>query len=239
MSIWEAKLEFLAVKSSTVVDNLEFTSINLDTSCCRLTTILVSEAIEAGNVRQPGHTHHTISFPEAVPSLMQASWCQVNHMQHRIILPVPDLPCLHCGIQCRVGSGDGLVASWASTSLSSPSAAAAASVGAGGMGCSTVLSAPGGAESGSVDWAASVEVKSAAADFIERVLRCSSFAKPDSRFSSQEEHNMSSHWRGFTDGHRRLHVIQTGILRLHRVQRVNQSRSINVCHTFLQTWTGD
>ena len=244
-SIWETKVEFLAFKSSTEVDNLVFNSISLDISCCRLIIILVSDATEAGNVRQPGHTHHTMSFPEAVPSLMQASWCQMKHRQHRIISPVPDLPCLHCGVQCRNCSGDGLGTAWAS--WSPPSAAAAASGDAGELGGSGSASSslsPGGARytSGSdgVDSVASVGVETTGPDFMERVLRCnSSLARPASRFSSQEEHSMSSYWRGLTEGHRRLHVIQTGILIFHRVQWVNQSTSMNVCHTFPPTWTGD
>ena len=42
-----------------------------------------------------------------------------------------------------------------------------------------------------VDSVASVEVKTAGADFIERVLRCNSSLESASRFSSQEEHIMS------------------------------------------------
>ena len=227
------------------MDNLVFISISLDISCCRLIIILVSEATESGNVRQPGHPHYTMSFPEAVPSLMQASWCQMKHRQHRIISPVPDPPCLHCGVQCTDRSGDGLGTAWAS--WSSPSAAAAASGDAGELGCSSSASSslsPGGVRctSGSdgVDLVASVEVDAAVGDFIERVLCCSSsLTRPASRFTSQEEHSMSSHWRGVTDGHRRLHLIQTGILISDRVQWINQSTSMNVCHTFPQTWTGD
>ena len=167
------------------------------------------------------------------------------HRQHRIISPVPDLPCLHCGVQCRNCSGDELGTAWAS--WSPPSAAVAASGDAGELGCSGSASSslsPGGARctSGSdgVDSVASVGVETTGPDFMERVLRCnSSLARPASRLSSQEEHNMSSHWRGLTEGHRRLHVIQTGILIFHRVQWVNQSTSMNVCHTFPPTWTGD